>query len=66
MKLVDSLLALVLTVAESPGITHLQRRLSSTNTKHPESELQWTDSVGHTPRESPNPKDRIMRTSYNT
>ena len=41
------------TVAEPPKITHLQRRLSSTNTKHPESKLHRAGSVGHTSRESP-------------
>ena len=41
-------------VAEPPEITHLRRRLSSTDTKHSESELHQTGFVEHTPRKSPN------------
>ena len=51
-ELVNSLLALVPTLAEPPEITHLLRRLSSTDTKHPESGLHRAGFVGHTPRES--------------
>jgi len=41
-------------VVEPPEITHLRRRLSSTDTKHPESELRRAGSIEHTPRESLN------------
>ena len=41
-------------VAEPYEITYLRRRLSSTDTKRPESELHRVGSIEHTPRESPN------------
>ena len=43
-----------ISVAEPPEVTHLRRRLSSTNKKHLESELHRAGSVKHTLRESLN------------
>ena len=58
MKLIDSLLALVPTVAEPPKITQLQRRLSST--RHLEPRKQATAGAIH----RAHPKGELERSTF--